>query len=200
MIKAIIFDSGGVVINQDRLLNRFMQIFKSKDKEKFLVELNLRVIPLCKNELSESKFWTQFAKGVGISPSRIQQDLWTKAFEKLTKINKGIIKIIKTLKPNYKLALISNSIKSHAKINRKRGIYDLFDVVVLSHEVGLTKDSKKIFLLAANKLKVIPKECIFIDDIKEFVDVAESAGMNGIVFKNEEQLKANLKRIIKHEM
>ena len=197
---SIIFDSGGVIINQDRLINKFIRIFKPKNKEKFLVELNLRVIPLCKNKISESKFWAQFAKAVGISPSRISKDLWTKDFEKLTKINKGIIKIIKTLKQKYKVALISNSIKSHAKINRKRRIYDLFDVVILSHEVGLTKDSKKIFLLATNKLEVSPKECIFIDDIKEFVDVAESAGMNGIVFKNEKQLKVNLKRIIKHEM
>lgn len=107
---------------------------------------------------------------------------------------------MKILKPKYKLALLSNSLQSHTRINKKRGLFKNFDLAMLSHEVELTKDTKDVFLLTAKKLNAKPKDCIFIDDVEEFVKVAESAGLKGILFKNPEQLESDLEKILKHKI
>lgn len=196
MIKAIIFDGGGVIVNHNPLMNKFIKIFKPKNKKKFLHDINIEAIPLCKNKISENEFWIKIADIYGTSPKKIPKNLWTRDFDKLTKIDKKVVRIIKKLSNNYKLGFISNAIKSHEKINRKRGLFDLFDIVVLSHKIRMTKDDKRIFSMTAKKLKINPKECIFIDDVKDFVDVAKSVGMKGILFKNIGQLKSDLDKIL----
>ena len=196
MIKAIIFDGGGVIVNHKPLMGKFIKIFKPKNKEKFLHDLNIQVIPLCKGKISEKEFWTRTANSYGIGPNKIPKNLWTKDYGKLNKINQNVLGIIRNLRKNYRLGFISNTIKPHEQINRKRGLFGFFDVVLLSHKLGLTKDDKKIFLIAAKRLKVKPYECVFIDDIKDFVDVAESTGMKGIHFQNAERLKFDLDNIL----
>ncbi len=196
MVKAIIFDGGGVIVDQNPLMNKFIRIFKPKNKEKFLHDLNIEAIPFCKGKISEKEFWIRIANSMCINMNKIPANLWTEDFDKLTKIDKKVLQIIKKLRKNYKLGFISNTITPHEKINRKRGLFDLFDVVVLSHKIGMTKDDKRIFLMTAKKLNVEPKECIFIDDVKDFVNTAKSVGMEGIQFRNSRQLESELKKLL----
>lgn len=197
MIKAIIFDVGGVILDMKHLLRKFIRIFKPKNTKKFWNEISIAAIPLCKNEMSQKKFWRLIAKFNGLNPKTIPSNLWTKDYKKLTNLNKGVMKIIEELKSNFKLAVISNSIPFHLNSMRRIGLYNMFDIVILSHDVNLTKDEKEIFLMTASKLKVKPSECIFIDDVKDFVNVAKSVGMKGIKFKNIVQLKSSLGKILK---
>ena len=200
MIKAIVFDSGGVIINQHLFFERLGKIFMPKESKIFWHQINIEAIPLCKNLISEEEYWNRISRLTGKDPKKIPKNLWSRGYTSGTKANGDVMEIIKKLKNKYKLAIVSNSIKSHEKINRKRGIFDMFDEVVLSHKVGLTKDSKKIFLLAAKRLKVKPVECIFIDDVADFVKVAKSAGMNGILFKNSAQLNKDMERILRYSI
>ena len=78
------------------------------------------------------------------------------------------------------------------KIITSKEFHGIFDVLLFSCEVKMTKDSHAIFLLALDKLKLKPEECIFVDDTKKFVEVARSLGINAIQFKNAEQLKSDL--------
>jgi FMN phosphatase YigB (HAD superfamily) len=58
---------------------------------------------------------------------------------------------------------------------------DLFDVVVISAEVGMRKPEPRIFLHAAELLELPPQECIFIDDIQANVSAAEQLGFTCIL-------------------
>lgn len=197
MIKAVVFDIGGVLVDQKLLLDKLVRIFKPRNRHDFWRELNLQSHPLCKNEISHAEYWKRVSKSIGIEYKKSMKTLWNKEFDKLTKINQKLMGIVKRLKPKYKLALLSNSIEAHSKINRKRGLYRHFDEIILSHEVRLAKDKKAIFILAAKKLNVEPSECVYIDDVKDFIKVAISAGMKGIVFKNPGQLNRDLGRMLK---
>ena len=42
---------------------------------------------------------------------------------------------------------------------------ELFDAVVISHEVGMRKPEPRIFLHAAGLIGLPPEQCVFIDDI-----------------------------------
>lgn len=59
----------------------------------------------------------------------------------------------------------------------------LFDAVVISAEVGLRKPDPAIFLLAAERLGLPPRACVFVDDLDGNVAVARSVGMAGVVHR-----------------
>src|SRR6516165_2209628 len=57
----------------------------------------------------------------------------------------------------------------------------MFDVVVISGEVGMRKPEERIFRHAAGLLGLESAECVFIDDIDVNVAAAESIGMTAIL-------------------
>jgi putative hydrolase of the HAD superfamily len=57
----------------------------------------------------------------------------------------------------------------------------LFDVVVISAEVGMRKPEERIFLHATGLLGLDPAECVFVDDIQVNVAAAEAVGMTAIL-------------------
>jgi putative hydrolase of the HAD superfamily len=52
-----------------------------------------------------------------------------------------------------------------------------FDAVVISSDVGIRKPDPAIYLLAADKLGVTPKACVFVDDIPSNLGPAREVGM-----------------------
>lgn len=56
----------------------------------------------------------------------------------------------------------------------------LFDVTVISGEVGLRKPEPEIYLLTADRLGVPPSACVFVDDLGPNVRAAQQVGMIGI--------------------
>ena len=197
MIKAIIFDLGGVVVNIDKVLASWIKIFKVKDKKKFWQEINHEMAPLCRAEISEMQFWKNVAERFGTDYKKIPKNLLTKDFRESIRLNSKLLELISKLRKKYKIAVISNIIQQHSEINKDLGLYENFHQLVLSYEVKMTKDSKEIFALATRRLKVKPQECIFIDDIEKFVNVAKSYGMNVILFKDNRQLKKDLEKLLK---
>ena len=196
MIKAIIFDIGGVIVNTDSFVNKWSRIFKPKNKREFWQDLNQEMLPLCRGDITEKQFWKNVAEKYKVDSKLVPSSLLREDFKKSLKINRQLLKTIKNLKSKYKIAVISNIIKHHSDENRKIGLYDHFDHIVLSFEVKMTKDSKKIFLLALEKLKAKPNECIFVDDVKKFIDTAKSVGMKTILFRNNRQFHSDLKRLL----
>ncbi|MGN6472213.1 MAG: HAD family hydrolase [Mycobacteriales bacterium] len=57
---------------------------------------------------------------------------------------------------------------------------ELFDVVVISGEVGMRKPEPGIFHLAAQRLGLAPEACVFVDDLAPNIRGAEAVGMVGV--------------------
>ena len=57
---------------------------------------------------------------------------------------------------------------------------ELFDVVVISGEVGMRKPEPRIFRHAAALLDLEPEHCVFVDDVEANVNAAISCGMTGV--------------------
>jgi putative hydrolase of the HAD superfamily len=56
----------------------------------------------------------------------------------------------------------------------------LFDVTVISDEVGLRKPDPAIYLLTCTRLGVDPRDAVFVDDLEPNVAAAEALGMAGV--------------------
>jgi len=59
-------------------------------------------------------------------------------------------------------------------------VADLFDIVVLSGQVGFGKPDVRIYLLTAERLGLTPEQCVFVDDMVSNVRGAARAGMVGV--------------------
>ncbi len=200
MIKAIIFDIGGVILDMSPLALPLKDVFEPEDVAAFWQELNLKFTPLCRGEGTLYEFWKGITKELGKDiPDSVLKKLWMEDFEKCLIINEEVKEIIISLKKNYKLAIISNVIPEHAGLlkNNKtfRELLKIFDKVIFSNEVKMSKDSRDIFLLALRQLNLKPEECVFTDDVKKFVDVAKSLGINAVQFRNALQFREEL---VKH--
>jgi len=198
MIKAIVFDYGGVIELKDGDLVQEMadslQITKGDWQEVYYTLNHL-------NNTGQ-KSWREVATIVAqrFNASDIQisfiQDLINKYDQKRI-LNWDLIEIIKDLKNrNYKIGILSNySITLREKLT-KLNIIDLFDEVIISSEVGLQKPQPEIFEIVFNKLNIKNSEMIFIDDTKRSLEGSEKIGYVPILYTDNEMLKSELSNIL----
>lgn len=202
MIKGIIFDLGGVVVEwSNSITYKYIE-------EKYGIDFNTiktkleEKLPLVQiGKLSEKEWLEGFFRSLNIEPPRNYEEIWGKTFED-SKHNEDVLRIIKELKrKKFRLAALSNVESSRVAWLRKLGTIDYFDVVVFSCEVGTRKtDNLKdlepsevdIFRLTINEIELKPEECVYIDDNLKCVRAAEEMGMKGILFKDAGKLKRDL--------
>ena len=61
--------------------------------------------------------------------------------------------------------------------------------------MGVCKPDFSIYKMALDYLEVMPQECVFIDDMEDFIESAVRLGIHGIVYKDISRLKENLKSL-----
>lgn len=103
-------------------------------------------------------------------------------------------RLVRALKPRYRLGLLSNTNPWHFEHSiRPTAVFPLFDAVTLSYEVGAMKPDPRIYADAVAKLTLPPAACVFIDDLAENVEGARAAGMRGIHYTGPEALEIALR-------
>ena len=73
--------------------------------------------------------------------------------------------------------------------------HEMFDVVVISGEVGMRKPEPGIFELALKRIGLPAEECVFIDDMAHNIVAAEQAGLVGIVHRTFDETAAELEAV-----
>ncbi|WP_205862443.1 HAD-IA family hydrolase [Planosporangium thailandense] len=120
----------------------------------------------------------------------LMSDVWT---EYLGSLNVELSEYFRGLRPRYRTAILSNSfVGAREREHERYGFGDITDLIVYSHEVGMSKPDPRIYELTCGRLGVRPEEAIFLDDVEPFVDAARQAGMQAILFKNNEQAIADI--------
>ena len=99
---------------------------------------------------------------------------------------RSTLKALKETYPRIKIGLISNaarSSKTYARMFRMHGIYDYFDNLTISCEVGFLKPRREIFDASLRALGVKPREALHVGDLfKADVIGATSVGMNSALY------------------
>jgi epoxide hydrolase-like predicted phosphatase len=104
---------------------------------------------------------------------------------------RGLIYRLRNL--GYKTALLSNSWGNEYP---RSGWDEMFDVVVISGEVGMRKPEHRIYELTLSELEVPASASVFIDDIKHNIVAAVELGITGIHHQSYHETKSELTAIL----
>jgi len=97
--------------------------------------------------------------------------------------------LLANLKRRYPLILVSNTNEAHVEfIREKYRVFDYFDHLVFSYEVGLLKPDPKIFQHAIAASKRPAEALFFTDDREENVVAAAALGIRSHQFVSEAKL------------
>src|SRR4051794_15437913 len=88
-------------------------------------------------------------------------------------------------------ALVSNSWRVE-----DYDVDDLFDVIVLSAQIGIRKPDPRIYRRAAEQLHVRLSDCIFVDDLGGNLKPAKALGMTTILHTGASSTIAQLERLL----
>jgi epoxide hydrolase-like predicted phosphatase len=190
---AAIFDFGGVLTTS--VWDSFEAFCRSEGLEPDAVKNLFRTDPealaelrgLEMGELSEAEFETAFGRRLGLERPEGLIDSMFAGMEP----DEAMVSAVREVRSGgLRTGLLSNSWSTdHYDRNL---LAELFDDVVISAEVGLHKPQPEIYRLAAERLRVTPDECIFVDDLRENCQGAETVGMTAIRFLDPAQTIARL--------
>lgn len=197
MIKNIIFDFGGVILKHKSTLmeEKIAEIFSVSDN-KALELWKAKKSLLLTGKISSEQFLTKLKEELHLNtplPQIIKA--WKDIYIREAKdVNWELLNFIEKLKSNYNIFLFTDTIDTHDEYNATRKIYEKFTKVFKSFEERIAKaEGKKAYLYILKKINAKPEECIFIDDLEVNIKTAQEAGIKGIVYKNLQQLKEELK-------
>lgn len=194
MIRAVIFDMGGVLVRTDNrvprteLARRFGMTYEELDD---LVFDTLTADQAAIGDLDVEQHWDFVCRSLGVSLS--EKPAIRKAFWGGDQVDKQLADYIRSLHPRYKTALLSNAWNDSRRTAEERWkVLDAFDVIIFSSEVHLMKPDARIYQLAVERLGVEPQEAVFVDDFPENVEAARAAGLQAVRFRSTEQVVKEL--------
>jgi len=200
MIKNIIFDLSGVLLNYD--INNYLTY----------IGLTKEEIKNYKPLIWGSKEWLQGDLGAmtyeEITNSlvikypkykKIRYIMENKNNDLLLSEKEDTIKYLKELKEKgFKIYFLSNVSAWDLEYNmNKSNFFKLADGAVYSCDIKAIKPAKECYLSLLNKYNLVPEECIFIDDTKENIEAAKKLGIIGIHFDSLDRVKEKVNDIIK---
>lgn len=97
-----------------------------------------------------------------------------------------------------KIALATASPKElYEGVLKSNGVYDLFDAFSTTKEAGKEKDFPDVYLLACQKINLLPENCLAFEDTLKGVKSAHNAGMKcvGVYDKYSQKDFAAIKEI-----
>jgi len=111
-------------------------------------------------------------------------------------LNDELVTYVRLLRLRAHVAALTNTWSFGRRLIERRGIMDLFDLIVTSAEEGVKKPQARIYEITLERLAVIAAEVVFIDDSDENVTTARELGMQSILFHSTEQTISELEDLL----
>jgi 2-haloacid dehalogenase len=199
MIKNIVFDLGGVLIDWNPEYV-FLKEFRG-DREK----MNWFFNTICTSSWNEKQ-----DAGYSIEKATNERVAMFPKHERLIRMYYGeweqmlgfehteTVEILRRLhdsKEHSIYSLTNWSNETFPVALKKFPFLSWFKGILVSGDVGLKKPDPEIYKLLLDRYGLEANTCVFIDDRTENVKAASALGFSGIVFKNHTQLSKDLKKL-----
>ena len=198
-IKAVLWDFGGVITSSP-----FEAFNKFETEQQIPVDFIRRI----NAENHETNAWAK------LESSEINLDEFDELFRSETsakgheisgkevinllsgEIRPDMVRALKKIKKNYLVGCITNNVNSGrgpgmARSKKKQDAIEEgmanFEFIIESSKVGVRKPDPKIYELACQRARVLPAECLYLDDLGVNLKPAKAMGMRTIKVLSSEQ-------------
>ncbi|GHU95669.1 hydrolase [Bacteroidia bacterium] len=196
-IKNIIFDFGNVFIEWDPR-NLYRKLVPAQELETFMQTVwkdewnnNLDCgISLADNMKNMQEKYPQHSVYIVAYHQRF--------LESLGEVNKGTLALLADVQAaGYATYGLTNwSAETFAIVRKEHPFFETFNGIVISGEENVCKPDPRIYKILLQRYGLLPQECVFIDDRQDNVEAAQGLGIATILFKNAEQARTELFKII----
>lgn len=199
-IEAVVFDYGGVLCHPpsgadiDGLAAPF-----GLSREKFWRMYMLLRGPYDRGVIDARQYWQNMAQCAGVILTEPQYvSLQASDLQMWSAYNTSMLSLAAELKEaGVKTGILSNMLTEMlAKLRAEADWLSLFDVQIYSCDLGLAKPDDAIYARLITELGVDPSRILFVDDIAANIEGARHAGMQGVVFQSEPQLRDYLAELL----
>lgn len=200
MIKAVIFDMDGVIIDSEPIHKQV--------EESLFKKLNIKVSEEEHNSYvgkTSIEMWREIKLKYNLGKDILAEEIVIEEVDRYIehllakddiKPIMGVRKLINELYiKDIKLALASSAVRR--SIETVINLFELgeyFSISISGEDIEDGKPCPDIFLKVANELGVNPMECVVIEDSRNGVIAAKTAGMKCIGFKNRNSGNQDLSR------
>ena len=183
MIKAVIFDLDGVLVTTDILhFNAWKALAEELGIHNFTKADNARqrgVSRMASLEVVLEKTDKKYTNEEKLALAEKKNTNYVKSLDTLTKADvlPGVFEFLDFLKEKgVKIALGSAS-NNAPLILDKTELSDKFDAISCGLDTTKSKPDPEVFLVAASKLGMNPKDCIVFEDSDAGIEAAKAGGM-----------------------
>ena len=187
-IEALLWDFGGVIV-RDNLKPAFQELNIPYNEQVRNAWKKHRL-----GQLNQEEFYKKALKDTEYI--NLLPNLRTKADELIELQPNGALPSVRRIfhMEKYKQGVISNHSKEWGKyIINKWNLKEILNPIIVSADIGLDKSSSLIFYYTLKLIKTKPENTIFIDNDPNNVNLANSIGINAILFHNAKQLREELR-------
>ena len=178
MIKAIVFDLGGVlyhaVFNDIAIFQKFI---KEWDKVKT-------------GGMTDEEFYEIIANETNTTPKKIREK-----FLAGIEIDEDMRNLVIALKQNYKIGILTNTIEDLYEADKTLWNFEEIAEVITSFNEHVAKPSQEAMDLMLKKLGVKKEEIIFIDDHQDTIKRYSELGITCIKFTGYKNLLNKLQKM-----
>jgi len=186
MLKAVLFDLDGVLVDSEE--------YSSKTADMVYGSYGMKQTPQEKANVFGRKSIDNYraaikARGLDIDPYILVEkhvELFKKLIRGKLKPLPGAVKLIDCLKEaKVKVAVVSSSPRERVKATLAEvKLLDRFDIIISGDDCEKGKPDPQPYLLAAERLKVRPEDCVVIEDAQAGVESGKAANMKVIAVRS----------------
>jgi putative hydrolase of the HAD superfamily len=197
MIKALIWDIGGVLVKMENLApHRHWEnrLGLPAGRLAQIVSNNPLADRAFIGQVTEAEFWQDVGRQLKLSEeetARLKLD-----FYKAAVWDARLLAFIESLKPRYKIGIISGAMSEARQEVREHVNEELFEVMLFSAEEGIQKPAPEIYRRVLARLGIEAHEAIFIDDWLDSVEGARAVGLHAIHYTAGVDIYKEIERLI----
>ena len=184
MIKAVIFDCDGTIVDSRHLIVPFYNWLFAEVGLPPIDETDPQAVAVCLG-LPDDEVFAHF---LGDPADRLRvaerlRELDPDDFVGELRLEPHALEVLAGLRDDYRLAIATNRGHDMTTIVRHFGFDEYIETVVTAMDVANPKPSPDMLLLAAERLGVAPAEALYIGDTDVDGLAAEAAGMEFVCYR-----------------
>ena len=212
MIKAVIFDLDGVIVSTDDCHYKAWKKLADEESIYFDRKINDRlrgVSRMASLDIVLEKSKKLYTEEEKEKLAERKNNYYKEFIKKLTSddILPGVIDNLEELKKSGIKIAIGSSSKNTPLILKQIGLLNYFDAVSDGNNITRSKPDPEVFLKAAEKLGILPENCLVVEDADAGIEAGKRGGMktlsvngaNGGDFETEDLVNfsicANIKKL-----